>query len=205
MNVALKRFAWPVFIWLAVICDSSGALDLNPQFVQMQVNGNRFDCPYFLDGKTRYSAHFPARTSICGDKGGAFFMFSEPQGATLAMRPSTVSPQTPFREPDLQIYRKALLSFVAAHATDVKIEKQEVNPRSKCLWNICRFTVSSSLPGMRIMQEITFLNFSATQQIVLITTADASTFGQAADNTLQILNTFRSIPAGVDLAAPALL
>ena len=182
--------------------DSVQPLDLTPHIIVRQVNELRFQCPYFRAGKSRYGVNLPIATSVSGDSGGVRFVFSELEGAVFAMKPSPLKPAVSFKEPDLEAYRKAALGFMVSYAKEPVIQKEQSNPFSINNWSSHRFVISSSGPGMRIIQEVTFLNFSETQQIVLITTADVKNIDEAAAKSFQIMNSFHLLRPDEDLSAP---
>lgn len=201
-TLALKRFICLIIVCAAATRTSRGDLDLTPLSVTRVMNNIRFCCPYFLDGETRYSVNLPAGVTFVSDGGGTLFRFAETGGAVFLMRPSPLKPKVLFEEPDLKLYRKAALSFVPASADSTAIQKEQPNPLPMNNWNSYRFTVSSNVSGVSTIQEITFLNFSDTQQIVLITTADSRYFDQAAQKSFEIINSFHALRRGEDLSAP---
>ena len=191
-----------ICIALVAICGTGRALDLTPHIVKRVTLQRSEDCPYFLDGKTRYKVNLPAKTSIWGEKGVAHFSFADMDGAVYVMKASPLKADLPFSGPSLEVYRQAVLSFIPEKATDVAIQKEKPNPLSINEWTSYEFIVASNSSGTRLMQSVTFLNFSPTEQIVLITTATGKQFDLAATKSSEIIRSLRSLQPDEDLSAP---
>lgn len=198
----MKKTILSIYLLLFVLCRASHALDLTPLVAHRTMNNISFDCPYFLDGKTRYAVNLPTETTVSGEKGVAHFSFTTLEGATFVMKTSPCKPETPFAGAELEAYQKLALSLAPAGSSEAVIEKETQDPLTINGWTSHGFTVSSHLPGTRLLQEIVFLNFSSSEQIILITTAGAQQFPRAVGKSSEIINSFRKLRPNEDLTAP---
>ena len=192
-----------ICLLLAVVaCRAVMAIDLTPHIVQRVMHQRSYDCPYFLDGKTRYTVNLPFGASVWGEKGVAHFNFADTDGAGFVMQSSPLTPGLPFSGPSLEVYRRTALSFIPDKATDPAIAKEKPNSLAINEWGSFEFIVTSNIPGMRMMQSVTFLNFSPSDQIVLVTTAGANHFKEAVTKSSEIMRSFRKVEPNEDLSAP---
>ena len=180
---------------------SSYCLDLTPHFVTRVTGDQSENIPYFVEGDTKYSLELPRGVSASRGEGEAIFIFRDFDG-TLTMRPSPFKPDDPFSGPALEAYRKAALGFVPSGATGISIKQETPNPLTFNGWTSHRFTVAYQLPGRSFLLSVTFLNFSAKQQILLITSAPTNHFERVEALTLTMMNAWRMLRPGESIAVP---
>ena len=195
----MKKSALLLCLALASTCGVGRALDLTPKLTQRMLNGIETTGLLFLDGTTKYSVTIPVDTTVSGEKGQAHFYFSTLNGATFVMTPSPQTAGVPFEGPGLEAYRKSALSMVPKGATDPVIQKEIPNAMPQSGWVAYRVIVASQIPGMHILQEITFWNFSPAEQVVLVTTSVDKMFKLAEAKSLQIMGSWRLLNPGDDV------
>ena len=180
---------------------SGYCLDLTPRF-ETRITGTQSEnIPYFVEGDTRYAMEIPLGVTASRDEGEAVFHFRD-LGGTLTMKPSPFNPDDPFSGPALETYRKAALGFVPAGATDISIKAEAPNPLTFHGWSSHCFTVAYQLPGRRFLQSVTFLNFSARQQILLVASAPADHFIRVEALVLEMMGAWRTLRPGESITVP---
>lgn len=200
----MKRFLL-LPLGLAAILASSGtgrALDLTPHFVSRVTAARTEQIPYFVEGETKYSLLLPAETTASGEPGEVTFCFGKLEGASLVIKPSPFQPALAFSGPALETYRKALPQFLPPKAEEIAVQSEQPYPLPINGWSGQSFTLAYKLPGRAFLQSVTFLNFSAHQQIVLIVTAPSAQFEQASALSLRMMRSWRSLLPGENLAVP---
>ena len=130
------------------------------------------------------------------------FFLNGLDGGTFSIGLSPLTPDVPFTEPDLEKYRNAALALAGSASVKAVIKKEENGPSSINSWPSFRFSVAIEPPGRRILQTVTFLNFTPKEQWVLITAAPEKFFGAADDQASTIFRSFRKLVADEDLSAP---
>ena len=118
------------------------------------------------------------------------------------MKVSPLNPNVPFAGNDLESYRQIALQMPSKGSTNISIAKEIPDALLTSGWPSYRFIVESIVWGTRSKQAVTFLNFSPTEQILLVTTAEAGQFEAAMLKSSQIINSFHQLPPDEDLAAP---
>jgi len=180
---------------------SGYSLDLTPHFVTRVTGAESASIPYFTEGDTRYSLEMPPSVSASANESGAVFYFREIEGS-LTLRSSPFKPDAPFSGEALEAYRKAALGWVPAGATDIALKRETPNPFPFNGWISQRFTMAYQLPGRSFLLSVTFLNFSAQQQILLITSAPMNQFERAEALTLNLVKAWRKLRPGESIAVP---
>ncbi|MCX6966224.1 MAG: hypothetical protein NTZ46_00315 [Verrucomicrobia bacterium] len=180
---------------------SGYCLDLTPRFVTRITRAQSENMPYFVEGDTRYSMELPLGVTASRGEGAAAFHFRDLDG-TLTMKPSPFKPDEPFSGSALDAYRKVALGFVPAGATDISIKAEAPNPLTFHGWTSHRFTVAYQLPGRSHLQSVTFLNFSAKQQILLISDAPTNEFERVERLVMDIMGAWRTLRPGESIAVP---
>ena len=180
---------------------SGYSLDLTPRFVTRVTGTTSESIPYFVDGDARYSLEMPRGVSASGSEGQTLFYFRDIEGS-LTLRSSPFKPVAAFSSETLEAYRKAAWGWVPAGATDIALKQETPNPIPFNGWISHRFTLAYQLPGRSFMLSVTFLNFSAQGQILLITNAPMNHFKQAEALTLNLMNAWRKLQPGESIAVP---
>ncbi len=180
---------------------SGYCLDLTPRFVTRITGTQSENIPYFVEGDTRFAMELPLGVTASRDEGEAVFHFRDVEG-TLAMKPSPFKPDDPFNGPALEAYRKATLKFVPLGATDISIKAEVPNPLTFHGWTSYRFTVAWQVPGRSFLQSVTFLNFSARQQILLIASAPVDQFARMEALVLEMMGAWRTLRPGESITVP---
>lgn len=197
----MKTFSIPFCTACLFALQSGYCLDLTPRFVT-RITGNQSEnIPYFVEGETRYSMELPRGVATMRGEGEALFIFRDLDG-TLTIKASPFKPDVPFSGAPLEDYRKAALGLVPAGATNIFIKTEAPNPLTFNGWTSHGFTVAYQLPGRSFFLSVTFLNFSANQQILLITSAPSKSFEQAESLTLAIMGAWRTLRPGENIAFP---
>ena len=174
------------------------ALDLTPHFVTNEA----VQIPCFFEGKTKYMVRPPTGVTTSGGDGEVTFYFSQLNGASFTMQPSPFQPSMPFSDAALEGYQKALTSFLPRGAQEVALRKEEQPALKINDWSGYKFTVDYKLPGRSCAQSVTYLNFSAQQQIVLIVTAPTEDLQKAEALALRIMQTWHTLQPGEDPTVP---
>ena len=180
-------------------CFSAFAIDLTPHVTE---NAQGFLRAVFVDGKTRYVVNLPPKTAVTGGAAKTQFVLSELEGAAFSIAISPMAPDVPFREPDLETYRKMALALAGPPERKATVKKEEDGPIAINGWTSYRFIVTFTLPGRRILQSVTFLNFSPKEQWLLVITAPEKYFEEADARSSSIIRSWRKLDASEDLSAP---
>lgn len=191
----MKRLFLPLCLAGALVAVTAGrAIDLTPHFVA----DGAVQIPCFFEGKTKSMVRPPEGVTTSGGDGEVTFYFSQLGGASFTMRPSPFKPSTPFSGAELEVYQKALASFLPQGGQDVVLKKAEPSPLNTNGWSGYRFTQDYKLPGRSLTQSVTYLNFSAEQQIALIVTAPTEDFQKAETIALRIMFSWRVLKPNED-------
>jgi hypothetical protein len=175
---------------------AAAAVDLTPRYIDTFSDGVAFHRLYFTDGDRKIVLSLNHETEAAAESGGTMFRFRKLPETTFLVLRSRLSTDDHFEGAALERYRESARRCVPAHAVGVAIKEEQLFPYPINDWKSYRITLSFDLDHVHRFQCVTFLNLNANDQIMLITTAPESNFGEAMSRSHQIIRTWQEMLPG---------
>ena len=172
------------------------AVDLTPRYIdtfEAGVAGHRL---YFSDGEKKIGLSLDRETNVGAGGGGVIFRFPKFPEASFLMKHSPVTADQPFTGVPLDRYREAARRLLPPGSTEVKALDETRDPLTINRWRSYRLAYTFTAAGTPMVQQVTFLNLSADEQLVLVTTASERNFAEAAARSFQIIRSWQPMLPG---------
>ena len=137
--------------------------------------------------------------TVNGSSNQAMFGFEDIRNATMRLTRSSLTPQTPFDEKNLELYRAATRGFIPAQATDIQITEERSDAIPINGWVSHQFVVSYKMFDFPYRQSVTFFNYSATEQIVFDVSAPEADYEKAYARSYRVLNSLSDYVPGAEV------
>ena len=179
----------------------ASALDLTPRWTDTAIDGVPQRRLYFADGDKKFMLSIDRETEVAARFGGASFKFTKLPDIDLIIVPSRFKPSDPFDEQKLVEYREAARSLLPARGRSAETVEEQSNPVPINGWKSFRVKLRFTMDSRTYAQEVTFLNVSETDQIVLVTSAPEREWAEASDRSWQIVRSWQEMLPGDELPA----
>ena len=184
-----------LFLVIAASLPAS-AVDLTPRYIdtfEAGVAGHRL---YFSDGEKKIGLSLDRETNVGAGGGGAIFRFPKFPEASFLVKHSPVTADQPFTGVPLDRYREAARRLLPPGSTEVKALDETRDPLTINRWRSYRLAYTFAAGDTPMVQQVTFLNLSADEQLVLVTTASERNFAEASARSFQIIRSWQPMLPG---------
>ena len=192
----MKISAPLIAIALSAGLRTSSAVDLTPRYIdtfEAGVAGHRL---YFSDGEKKIGISLGRETDVIAAAGGVIFRFPKFPEASFLVKHSPVTADQPFSGVPLDRYREAARRLLPPGSTEVKALDETRDPLTINRWRSYRLACTFAAGGTPMVQQVTFLNLSADEQLVLVTTASERNFAEVAARSFQIIRSWQPMLPG---------
>ncbi len=196
----MKRYQLLCCLAALPLFQASG-LDLNPRWIDTAIDGVPKHQLFFADGDKKFMLSLDRETEVSARFGGTDFRFPKFPDADFIMLPSRLTPGDAFDEAKLVDYRAAARALLPARSHDAVVVEEKANPIPINDWKSFRVKFRFNMDARAYAQEVTFLNVSERDQIVLITSAPERDWNEATQRSWQILRSWQEMLPG-DEAPP---
>ena len=172
------------------------AVDLTPRYIDTFEAGIASHRLYFSDGEKKIGLSLDRETSVTAAGGGVLFRFPRFPEATFLVKHSPVTADQPFSGVPLDRYREAARRLLPPGSTEVKALDELRDPLTINRWRSHRLAYTFAAGSTPMVQQVTFLNLSADEQLVLVTTASERNFAEAAARSFQIIRSWQPMLPG---------
>ena len=187
-------------VLLALVCSAglhtSSAVDLTPRYIDTFEAGVASHRLYFSDGEKKIGLSLDRETSVAAAGGGATFRFPKFPEAGFLVKHSPVTADQPFSGVPLDRYREAARRLLPPGSTEVKARDETRDPLTINRWRSYRLAYTFAAGDTPMVGQVTFLNLSADEQLVLVTTASERNFAEAAARSFQIIRSWQPMLPG---------
>lgn len=180
---------------VAAFAPEALALDLTPREITITEEGPPVQRYYFQDEARRLSFKIDNKMTVSGASSSATFRFHDLNTAGMKLSQSPFAPAMRFDEKNAGTYRDSARTFLPSDAVAVQLEKEAPDAIAINGWVSRQFTFSYTLFGVPYRSTVTFLNFSAEQQLVLHVNAAASDYAKAYARSYNVLNSIGELRA----------
>lgn len=170
---------------------TSSAVDLTPRYIdtfEAGVAGHRL---YFSEGEKKIGLSLDRETEVVAGGGGVIFRFPKFPEASFLVKHSPVTADQPFSGVPLDRYREAARRLLPPGSTEVKVLDETRDPLTINRWRSYRLACTFAAGGPPMVQQVTFLNLTADEQLVLVTTASERNFAEASARSFQIIRSWQ--------------
>ncbi len=115
-------------------------------------------------------------------------------GAVIQVEKSAFTPDTPFRDAGLDVYRRRALSGVPEGAVNARIIVEKANPLPIFNWKDYEFTMAYNFFGRDLRRSVLFINVNPKQQILLTVTAEQGDYEKVYGQGLTLMQSWIPIP-----------
>ena len=151
---------------LAGCFSTARALNLQPREVMVEKDGPPVRRYFFQDEGKRLFFRIDGKMSVNGSANEAVFRFSDIHDAIMKLAKSAMTPQIPFDEKNLKLYRATAQGYAPAQATEVQVTEENSDAVSINGWINHQFMLTYKLFGSPYRESVTFFNYSPTEQLV---------------------------------------
>lgn len=164
------------------------ALDLTPRAITTSYNGFRVNRYFFEDSGKQMGFRIDSKMTVKGTTASAAFKFEDLTNASMQIVKSPKSPEAPFADKEIELYRAHARALVPANATDVEIEQENRDAIAINGWTSHQFLFTYKLFGVPYRRSVIFLNYNKTEQLILDVSAPALEFELVYLRSYQVLN-----------------
>ena len=192
----MKILAPLLVIALSAGVRTSSAVDLTPRYIdtfEAGVAGHRL---YFSEGEKKIGLSLDRETNVGAGGGGVIFRFPKFPEASFLVKHSPVTADQPFSGVPLDRYREAARRLLPPGSTEVKVLDETRDPLTINRWRSYRLAYTFTAGTVLMVQQTTFLNLTADEQLILITTASERNFAEAAARSFQIIRSWQPMLPG---------
>ena len=174
----------------------ASALDLTPRWTDTAIDSIPKRQLYFADGEKKFMLSVDQETEVTSRFGGTSFRFAKLPDVDFIVIPSKFKPSDAFDETKLVQYREAARSLAPARSRGVETIEEQANPIPINRWTSFRVKLRFTMDSRAYSQEVTFLNVSEADQVVLVTSAPERDWTEATDRSWQILRSWQEMLPG---------
>jgi hypothetical protein len=164
------------------------ALTLQPREILVEKDGPPVRRYFFQDEGKRLLFRIDGKMSVRGSANQAVFGFSDIHDAAMKLSKSGMTPQIPFDEKNLELYRTAARVYLSGQATDVKITEETPDAIPINGWVSHQIAFSYKIRGVPCRQSITFFNYSSTDQLVFDVMSSEAEYEKTYERSYRVLN-----------------
>ena len=176
---------------LLAVGGASFAVDLTPRYIDTFADGAASHRLYFADGEKKIGLSLDRETEVVAGGGGVIFRFPKFPEASFLVKHSPVTADQPFSGVPLDRYREAARRLLPPGSTEVKVLDETRDPLTINRWRSYRLACTFAAGGPPMVQQVTFLNLTADEQLVLVTTASERNFAEASARSFQIIRSWQ--------------
>lgn len=182
---------------VASVClNTAFAINLQPRETTVEKDGPPVRRYFFTDETKQVLFRIDSKMTVSGSTNQAVFNFQDIRNASMRLTTSGMTPQTPFDEKNLELYRAAMRGFVPADAKDVQITEEKSDAVPINGWISHQFVAIYKLFNFPYRHSVTFFNYSATQQLVFDVVAPESDYEKVYARSYRVLNSLSDfVPA----------
>jgi hypothetical protein len=173
-----------------------GGLDLTPRYKAIELGETVIHRVHFCDGDKQFAVTINSDTEIFGRADHAIFRFKTISLAEMSLRQSTIKPAVPFSPENLPDYRSLARQQLGATAEIVAEAEPEFDVLPINGWKSCRFNFTTRQSGLVFKTEVTFLNLSSEQQIIIVTTSKVADFPEVQARARKIMSRWHEVLPG---------
>lgn len=189
----MKKTIATTLILVGVLFGEARALDLTPHEITITNDGPPMRRYFFQDGEKRMAFRIDKNMTVDGNTESSAFRFNDITGAGMKLSKSRLKPQVLFDEKNLDSYRVASRTFLPPNSTNVQLEEEKSDAIAINGWTSRQFVFSYNLFGVPYRRSITFLNYDASEQLVLDISAAAPEYEKIYLRGYRILNSLSDL------------
>lgn len=176
-----------------------GEVDLSPSYHRIDLGGTSIERVYFRDGNKQYAVTINPEIEITKAGSGAVFRFKSIPLADMSLRPSPFTPVVPFSAEKLPDYRRTARDLLGPMAQITEEAEPEFDVLPINEWKSCRFNFTFKQAGFVLKTDVTFLNLSKSQQIVIVTSAKEAHFADVQGRAHKVMSRWHLVQPGDEL------
>jgi hypothetical protein len=174
-------------------------VDLSPRYKTIDLGGALIQRVHFRDGDKEFAVTINSDIEISGSGKGAIFRFKSIPLADMSLRPSPVSPAIPFSPEKMADYRRIAQEQLGANVEIVEAGEPEMDVLPINNWTSCRLNFTTRQAGVVFKTDVTFLNLSKSQQIMIVTSAKEGVFADVRGRAHKIMSRWHQVLPGDEL------
>ena len=168
---------------------TSHALDLTPQFADLDADGLRMRTPFFHDGAKRVFIKPPNGWKIEGSSQRAVLFSDRTPHSSIALMLSP-KPMLPTTEAERKIIRDTVLALAGKDAEKVILEAETPDPLPLNGWKTFDFRIAFTTSGVRQLKSVMLVRLNAFEELQVVVSGPQNEFGQASSAAMTCLRTW---------------
>ena len=167
----------------------SHALDLTPQFADLDTDGLRMRTPFFHDGAKRVFIKPPNGWKIEGSSRRAVLFSDRVPHSSIALMLSP-RPMLPTTEAERKLVRDTVLELAGKDAEKVTLEAETPDPLPLNGWKTFDFRIAYTTSAVRQLKSVMLVRLNAFEELQVVVSGPQSEFGQASSAAMTCLRTW---------------
>ena len=177
-----------VALWLSLPA-ASRALDLAPQFAEVDADGLRIRLPYFQDGAKRVFINPPTGWKIEGSSLRAVLFSDLAPHSNVAFSLSQ-KPMLPTNPDDQKAARTTVLASAGKDAENVTLDAETPDPLPINGWRTFEFRIAYDISDTRFQKSVMLVRLNAIEELQVTVTGPRNEFSKAASAAMTCLRTW---------------
>ena len=188
-----KPFLTTSIALLLLAAQAFSGLVLTPRLVTIDYGGTPVRRAYFMDGEKKFAVTMDHETELSARGDGALFCFTKLPLATVELRHSPMKAGSGFSQENISEYAKAARQLLAPTAEVWPEEPMVLDPLPINGWKTCRFNFFYRVGGSPVRADVTFIDLSEKEQIVVITGGSASDYARVRSRSDDIIRRWHEV------------
>ena len=150
---------------------------------------------FSYDNRTDMLIDLPKGWNITADPSSITSLSPNASGAVIRIEKSALTPNTPFRDTSLDLYRRRVLSGIPQGAVNTHIVAEKTDPLPIFGWKDYEFTVAYDFFGRSLRSSVVFINLNAKEQISMTVIASQNDFDKVHGQGMTVMQSWTPTPA----------
>ena len=195
----MKNVLVAILLLAGTLPNNVYALDLTPHEIAVSSDGPPVKRYFFQDASKRVTFRMDNKMTVNGAAEAAAFRFNDLKSAGMTLSKSSMKPEMPFDQKNLESYRSVARSFVPQNSSDVQLESEKADAVAINGWTSYQFAFTYNLFGIPYRRSVTFINYGEKEQIIFDVSGAKADYEKIYARSYRVLNSlteFLSTTAG---------
>ena len=177
------------FLLSLTLLTAARALDLTPQFGNVDADGLQLRMPFFQDGAKRVYIKPPNGWKIEGSSRRAVLFNDSAPHSSIALMLSP-QPLLPTTEAERKTLRDTVLALAGKDAESVEVETETPDPLPLNGWKTFDIRIAYATSGARHLKSVMLVRLNAFEELQVVVSGPQNEFGKASSAAMTCLRTW---------------
>jgi hypothetical protein len=168
---------------------AANALDLTPQYADMDADGLRVRLPYFQDGAKRVFIMPPSGWKIDGSSLRAVLYSDQAPHSNVAIMLSP-TPMLPTTDAEMKTVRDAVLALAGKDSENVTLESEKPDPLPINGWKTHELRIAYDISDTHYLKGMLLVRLNAREELQVLISGPAKEFPKAYSAAMTCLRSW---------------